>query len=103
MPIEQETGNTGRKNDWPGRVGSALIRLENSVERWAEEDVRLVSFTVSTPYKGRADYLVVGRFEAGTNRYVAFHSAETVYEALKGFCDRMENKTLKLREDQYAD
>lgn len=83
-------------------VGAPIVGLESSIDAWAEDDVRLMSFTVSTYHKTGGDYLVVARFEAGGEKFVAFHSADTVWEALKGFANRMRNKDLKLKEDEYA-
>ena len=89
--------------DISGRVGQTVIIADGVIERMAEEDVILMSMTVQTPYRGRDDYLVVGRFQAGGRSLVAFHGASTFWEAVKGFLDRMINRTLVMKEDQYAD
>lgn len=88
--------------DMRAAVGQSLVNLERAIERLSGEDVHILSFTVTTPAAGRPDYLVVVRVEQGGERLVAFHNADTVWEALKGMADRIVNGTLKLKEDQYA-
>ena len=83
-------------------IGQAIGGLERTINRWSDEDMHLLSFTVSTPLKGRADYLIVARFTDGTSKKVAFSSGDTVYDALRTFANRMANKQLKLREDEYG-
>lgn len=83
-------------------IGQTVIIANGVMERLDEEDVALLSITVNTPYGAREDFLVVGRFRVGTERKVAFHSAGTFYEALKGFLDRLINRTLVMKDDQYA-
>lgn len=83
-------------------LGHSIAMLDRAVDRRAEDDERMLTMTLSTPYNGRADYLIVARFECGTERMVAFHSAPTAWECLKGFCDRLHNNSLVLREDEYA-
>jgi hypothetical protein len=83
-------------------IGQTIIMANGVIERLFEEDVVLLSLTVQTPYKGREDFLVVGRFRNGGVSMVAFHGAATFYEAIKGFLDRLINRTLVFREDQYA-
>jgi len=82
-------------------VGVSLIRLEKTHDDWAGEGVMLTSFTVSTRYKGRGDVLIVARLTDGNQKWVAFQSGETIWEALKSFANRMSNKQLQLKEDKY--
>lgn len=83
-------------------IGQTIIMADGVINRLDEEDVSLLSLTIQTPYKGRDDYLVVGRFRVGNESKVAFHAAGTFYEAIKGFLDRLINRTLVLKEDTYA-
>jgi len=83
-------------------IGTAIVLLERAIESQAEEDCMLLSFTVTTPWAGREEYLVVARFMTGGDRMVAFSSGPTVWEALKTFSNRFANKTLTLKEDKYA-
>lgn len=90
------------KVDVVSSIGQSIVNLERALERLDEEDFAIISITVNTVYGGRDDYMVVVRARAGDKRVVAFHSAATYWEAIKGAADRIVNGTLKFKEDQYA-
>lgn len=83
-------------------IGYSLVTCDKKVEEYADDDYYLMSFTVQTPHKRGSDYLVIGRIETGGDKMVCFHSGDTLYEAVKGFCDRFVNKSHKLREDEHG-
>lgn len=83
-------------------LADSVVRADGAIERWGDEDVYIQSMTISTIWKGRDDYMVVVRANVGGQSKVAFHAAETFYEAVKGVCDRIVNKSLAWKDDQYA-
>jgi len=83
-------------------IGGAIALLDRAIDRLAEDDIRIYSWTVKTHYAGRDDWLAVVRAEAGQNKLVAFHSAETGWELIMGLANRINNKSLKWGEDEYA-
>lgn len=84
------------------KIGETIVRADNRIQEFGNDDVRLMSLTVQTPWKRGDGYLVIGRIETGGQSYVAFHSSDVLYEALRGFFDRFNDSTLELKEDQYA-
>lgn len=84
------------------RIGEALVRADQRIEDFGLEGYQLMSLTIQTPWKRGSEFLVVGRIETGGTKCVAFHSADTLYEALRGFCERFTDKRLELKEDQYG-
>ena len=86
----------------PEKIGDSLIRLDKTIEDYADDDVYLMSFTVKTTHQRGGEYLLVARIETGGAKYVAFHNADSVYDVLQGFANRFVNRQLKLKEDQYG-
>lgn len=82
-------------------IGAALVSLDSAIYRDGDEGTRLLSFTVSTPWKDRADYLCVCRYDVDGARMVSFTSGATVYECLKATADRIVNRSMVLKEDSY--
>jgi hypothetical protein len=83
-------------------MAASFVGWETAIERQSAEGLDLYSLSVTTPAKGRANYLVVLRAWQDGQSLVAFHDAETIYEALKGAADRFINKSLVWKVDQYA-
>lgn len=84
------------------RIGTALVRADLAILDRGDDDEMLLTITVQTPWKRGADYLVVGRMLTGGRHIVAFHGADTLYEALRGFSERFVNKQLVWKDDEYA-
>lgn len=84
------------------RIGESIVRADQRIEDYGLDGYQLMSLTVQTPWKRGSEFLVVGRIETGGSKYVAFHSADTLYEALRGFCERFTDKRLELKEDTYG-
>lgn len=84
------------------RVGDSLVRADYQIEERGLEGEKLVGITIQTVWTRGNDYLIVGRLRVNGEAYVAFHSADTLYEAIRGFCERYTNRTLEWKEDQYA-
>lgn len=84
------------------RIGETLVRADDRIRRHGEDDFMLMGVTIQTPWKRGDGFLVIGRIETGGQSYVAFHSSDVLYEALRGFFDRFNDGTLELREDEYA-
>lgn len=95
---EQQRG----ARDLVADIGAAISLLDRAVDRRAEDDMILETFTVQTHYKRGTGWLVVARFNCGGQRMVAFHGADTGWEALKGFASKLNNNQLRLKEDEYA-
>lgn len=85
------------------RVGESLALLDRLVVNLREDgelDVRGLS--VRFPAGSGAEYLVTVRAEAGGVQVVAFHSAYTLGETLRGLYNRMAKSKLKWKEDEYG-
>ena len=84
------------------RIADNLVTLDRQIDEQANEDIYLMSITINTPWKSGDDYLVIARAQIGAEKVVAFHGADTIYEALTGFATRFSHKQLTWKEDKYA-
>jgi nickel-dependent lactate racemase len=81
------------------RKVNTLARSWDIFERQLDRDilVQFVNIKLAT-YEG-GEHLVILKGVSGTTKVVAFHSAEDLLDALAGALARIENDTLKWRED----
>lgn len=84
------------------RQAEVLLRFETVWQDYFEEDAVLTQVRVIFPGIVGGEYRVVLKAEMQEGKFVAFHNAPTLIEALVGLVNRLENKSLKFREDQYA-
>jgi len=84
------------------RLAEKLIRFERLVDLRAEEEFFVMGMSIRIPQEEGEDYLITLRANAPTGQVVAFHAAASLREALEGLINRMSNKSLMWKADQYA-
>lgn len=84
------------------KQAEALWRFDRILGAYLDEDVRLTAMRVIIPTLDGDEFRIVLKAERGGEKYVAFHAGGTLIEALVGLLARLENKTLKFKEDQYG-
>lgn len=88
--------------DLANRYGAALIGADRNFEKRYEEGTHVVGLTVKLPREIGDDFLIVVRAQKEEARVVAFHGAPTFAEAVVGMLTRLQQDTLKWKEDEYA-
>jgi len=89
-------------DDYVHRTGVVVVGFDQAVERADDRDVWFQGLSVRPPTALRAEWLVVMRVNTEEQPVVAFHSAGTFAEALKGALERFENGSLVWKDDAYA-
>lgn len=84
------------------RQAETLWRFDNIWQEYFDGDYHLVSVRVIFPGLVGGEFKAVLKVEYQGQKLVAFHNAETLVETLVGLLNRLENRTLKFKEDQYA-
>lgn len=84
------------------RQAETLWRFEKVWDDYEQEGVVLTQFRVIMPGIVGGEYRIVLKCEKEGAKFVAFHSASTLIETLVGLVNRLENRSLKFKEDQYA-
>ena len=84
------------------RIGDSLVRMDVQVEERGFEGETLMGMTIQTPWKRGDDWMVVLRANFEGEPMVAFHTADTLYEVMRGVAERFVNKSLEWKEDEYA-
>lgn len=84
------------------RQGETLIRFEKVWDDYEQEACELTQLRVIFPGIVGGEYRVVLKATMNGEKFVAFHNAPTLLEALVGLVNRLENRSLKFKEDQYA-
>jgi hypothetical protein len=84
------------------RQGETLLRFENLWNELEQEDIVLTQLRVIMPGIEGGEYRVVLKLQQGDAKFVAFHNSMTLLEALVGLINRLENRTLKFKDDMYA-
>ncbi len=83
------------------RNAETLLSLEQIADRLFEQDVEVRGITVRFPEDDRPEYLAVIRVMVAGSKEVGFHSAPTFIEVVVGVVTRLQNGSLKFREDTY--
>lgn len=84
------------------RLGEQLVRVDQLTARDDAESYYIHNLTVRWPTDSNADYLVVLRRNGPEGKQVAFHSADTFAEVVRGTLAKWQNKSLQWKEDSYA-
>lgn len=79
-----------------------LMRLEAVLDRLDEQGTFVLGMSIKVKGFDRNDYLVVLRAQVGNERVVSFHTGDTFLEAVRGMAARLENGSVKWKEDSYA-
>lgn len=84
------------------RLGQKVRDYDHILERLFDSDIIVKGMSIRHPLDVGEGYLVVLRVvEAGTDK-VGFHSAPTFAEVIEGLINRLKNRTLKFKDDEYA-
>lgn len=83
------------------RVAEMLYRSEHILDVSFEHEIVVTAFRVTTPANGRDGYMGVVSALVDGAPCVAFHGAESLHEAFIGCLQRLENRSLKWKEDQW--
>jgi hypothetical protein len=84
------------------RSAGTLTLVDVRIGSLEEEGFTFEGLSVRAPLgEEKPDWLVIGRGWTGEGRRVAFHSAPTFIEALVGFWERVYNRSIVWREDQW--
>lgn len=84
------------------KVGSACVRLDKTIQSLDDEDTFIKGLVFRPPDDENREWLVVVRAMRGGHNVVAFHRAEMFVEAVKGISDRLNNRSVVWKDDQYA-
>jgi hypothetical protein len=84
------------------RQAEALLLFEEVWDTYYGEDITITQIRVIHPGIAGGEYKAVIKARIGETQVVAFHNATTLLELLVGIVNRLQNRSLKFREDQYA-
>ena len=87
---------------WLCGIGEAITRVDGGIGTKIEEGTFLLGITIKAPVDQGADWLAVVRADVEGVRVVAFHSADTLTDVIKGACNRYTYNKLKWKDDEYA-
>lgn len=84
------------------RAGGALYKIENSSERLREEGISVESIRLKMPAEQDGEILLVITASTESGGIVAFHRQAGIAACLEGLSSRLDNGSLKWKEDEYA-
>lgn len=87
--------------DLARRIGITLLNFERRIEQLDEEGVQLRRLSIRLPTEEKPDYLITIGAVGETSDIVAFHGGVSLAEALRGALERIYNRSLKWRDDEY--
>ena len=90
-------------NRWVGNLAKAIGNIDGYRRGIQEDAPTLTSFLVKCDPDDEGGVLVVAKGYEGSQWKVAFHRGDSVEEALKGLGDRLQNRSLKWRDDEPYD
>lgn len=82
--------------------GIALGRVDTYLDAYAEDDIFVLGMSIRIPQDVGEDYLVTVRASTTEGAVVAFHSAASFDEVIVGLSNRLQNKSLRWKDDQYS-
>lgn len=85
------------------RLAEQLVRADRTFERLAEEELEVVGMSVKLPEYAGGDYLVTVRAFKGGVAVVAFHGSDQFADVVRGAIARLENGSMRWRDDNYRD
>lgn len=83
-------------------IGVSIGRIDMHLDKLEGDEIFFRGLSIKSPSESQGDFFVVARWYVGGDAKVSFHSAATLWECLKGFCDRVANRTMTFKDDQYA-
>lgn len=84
------------------KIGDQVMRCESIVERLDGEGIWVYAINIRFPDDDHAEYLAIVKANTEKGKQVAFHGASTLAETVRGTLARLQNGTLKFREDSYG-
>lgn len=85
------------------RIGEAVLTIEDFVNDPRDANMHITEVRLTVRYGEVGDILVVVKRTDGDKKEIAFHSADTVSEAVSGLASRLRNGSLSWREDTPYD
>ena len=86
--------------DWQQKVGEAIIHFDRYQDNATPANFVVTRLTINTPHSGRADWMIVAKGYCEQQAVVAFYSAPSLAEAIRGFWHKLAQGELKLHEDK---
>lgn len=83
------------------KASAQILRADKIIERCDDADIFIRAIKLMPPTDGRTDWLVVVSADSPDGRLVAFTGALDCLEALRGCFAKMENKSMKWRQDTW--
>lgn len=96
-------GRDPKERDIYGEASDALIGFGKVIDDLWSEDYVLLGFSVRMPRSDGDEFFMVVRASKDGKRFVAFRSADHLSELLVGLKRAAHHRTLKFREDRYAE
>lgn len=84
------------------RFAEKLNSYEAALQYLFDDDILVTNMTIRHPMDEGEEYLVTLRAIIGGRAKVAFHAGASMFELLEGLVNRMRRKSLKWKDDQYA-
>lgn len=85
------------------KIGAAIMRGNSYMEKNAEAGTYIRKISLASPWEKSGEwFVVITKYEEGMP-LVAFHSADTLQQAVVGLLNRLRNGSLKWRTDEYGD
>lgn len=83
------------------RMAQQFVRFDMMLERLFEDDIEVYGMSIKVPVSEGEDYFVVVRARVGNDRKVGFGNGASFAEALRGTLARIENGSMRWKDDQY--
>ena len=83
------------------RVAETLYRADALVNTLFEEDVDVTRISITLPTMDRGECMAVVNATVHGEYAVAFHGGATLHECLLGVLARLENRSLKWKQDKF--
>lgn len=77
-----------------------VMQLEKEFTMPDDTEVRLTELRIKAPTEQGGTYLVIAKGVFERQMVVGFHGADTPHDAIKGACERLNNRSMKWREDK---
>jgi hypothetical protein len=84
------------------RMAQQFVRFDTMIERLFDNDMEISGMSIRVPSGEGEDYFVVVRARIGNDAKVGFNSDATFAGALRGTLARIENGSMRWKDDDYA-
>lgn len=82
------------------KLGTRLEQLDRFIQEVPDDDTHITEVRFKVRYSTVGDVLGVVKADTSKGKQIAFHSDDTVSEALVGIVNRLNNGTLVWKEDK---